>query len=111
MPGAPTGDAAALGYLREDTLLASCYLNGLRLAQQLGSEVVAFPAISTGVYGFPKERAAKIAFGHVFGHFAQRPAPELPQRVLFCCFSEDDADVYREVIDRRAEWMTNRRRV
>ncbi|MEM7627762.1 MAG: macro domain-containing protein [Planctomycetota bacterium] len=111
MPGAPVGEAAQLGYLHEDTLLASCYLQCLRLAVELGSRVVAFPAISTGVFRFPKERAAKIAFGHVFGHFAQRPAPELPHKVLFVCFNEEDAEVYRDVIQSRAEWMTNRRRV
>ncbi|MEM9418640.1 MAG: macro domain-containing protein [Planctomycetota bacterium] len=111
MPGAPLGEAAQLGYLHEDTLLASCYLNCLRLAVQHEAKVVAFPAISTGIYRFPKERAAKIAFGHVFGHFAARPAPEFPHKVLFVCFSEEDAAVYREVIQCRADWMTNRRRV
>ena len=111
MPGAPLGEAAQLGYLHEDTLLASCYLQCLKLAVEHGSRVVAFPAISTGVYRFPKERAAKIAFGHVFGHFAARPAPELPQRVLFVCFNDADAAVYRDVIQHRADWMTNRRRV
>lgn len=111
MPGAPLGDAAKLGYLYEDTLLASCYLNVLRLAVQHESKVVAFPAISTGVYRFPKERAAKIAFGHVFGHFASRPAPEFPRKVLFVCFNDEDAAVYREVIQNRADWMTNRSRV
>ncbi len=111
MPGAPLGEAAQLGYLREDTLLASCYHHVLRLAVQLGSQRVAIPAISTGVYRFPKVRAAKIALGHVFGHFAQRPAPELPRMVYFVCFNQADAQVYRDTLERRAEWMTNRRRV
>ena len=111
MPGAPLGEAASLGYLREDTLLASCYLQCLQLAQQRGVRGLAFPAISTGVYRFPKTRAAKIAFGHVFGHFAQRPAPDFPQKVLFVCFSDEDAAVYRGVIQTRADWMANRRRV
>ena len=109
MPGAPTGEAAQLGYLREDTLLASCYHHCLRLSQELGSRGLAFPAVSTGVYGFPKARAAKIALGHVFGHFAQRPAPTFPQRVVFCCFSQDDAQVYREALETRSQWMTKRR--
>ena len=111
VPGAPGDDTAKLGYTLEDTLLASCYLNCLRLAAGAEAEVVAFPGISTGVYRFPKERAAKIAFGHVFGYFAQRPAPAWPKRVVFCCFSEDDAAVYRRVIDGRSGWMTNRSRV
>ncbi|MEO1236337.1 MAG: macro domain-containing protein [Planctomycetota bacterium] len=111
MPGAPLGEAAKLGYTLEDTLLASCYHHSLRLAVELGSEAVGFPAISTGVYRFPKERAAKIAFGHVFGHFAARPTPTLPKRVVFVCFDEADAAVYRHVIETRAGWMANRRRV
>lgn len=111
MPGAPLGEAAQLGYLHEDTLLASCYLQCLRLAVAHGSRVVAFPAISTGVYNFPKTRAAKIAFAHVFGHFAGRPAPEHPDKVLFVCFNEQDAAVYRDVIQNRADWMTNRPRI
>lgn len=111
MPGAPLGEAAKLGYLYEDTLLASCYLNVLRLAVQHEAKTVAFPAISTGAYGFPKDRAAKIAFGHVFGHFASRPAPKFPGKVLFVCFNEEDAAVYRDVIQNRADWMTNRSRV
>ena len=110
MPGAPAGDAAALGYTHEDTLLASCYANCLRLAVQHGCRGVAFPAISTGVYRFPKPRAARIAFAHVFGHFASRPAPDLPERVVFCCFDPEDASIYNDAIARRAEWMTNRRR-
>ncbi|MEM1109656.1 MAG: macro domain-containing protein [Planctomycetota bacterium] len=111
MPGAPLGEAAKLGYLHEDTLLASCYLQCLRLGVEHGARVVAFPAISTGVFRFPKERAAKIAFGHVFGHFAARPAPTFPHKAIFVCFSDEDAVVYREVIQQRASWMTNRRRV
>ena len=109
MPGAPTGESAALGYLLEDTLLASCYHHCLEMARGLGSRGVAFPGISTGVYGFPKARAAKIALGHVFGFFTQRPAPQLPERVVFCCFSEGDALVYQEAIESRGRWMTKRR--
>ncbi|MEM6459502.1 MAG: macro domain-containing protein [Planctomycetota bacterium] len=111
MPGAPLGEDAKLGYLREDTLLASCYLNALRLAEQHGVAGLGFPAISTGVYGFPKPRAAKIAFGHVFGHYARRPAPAFPAKVWFVCFREEDAAVYRDAIQNRADWMTNRSRI
>ncbi len=110
VPGAPGDDTAKLGYTLEDTLLAACYTNCLKLAQQLGSGVVAFPAISTGVYGFPKPRAARIAIGHVLGHFQQRPAPELPRRVVFACFSDADADVYREALASRGQWMFGRSR-
>jgi O-acetyl-ADP-ribose deacetylase (regulator of RNase III) len=110
MPGAPLGDHAKLGYTLEDTLLASCYVQCLRLAEKHASGGVAFPAISTGVYRFPKPRAARIALGHVFGHYAQRPAPRFPHRVVFVCYAEADAQVYREALANRAEWMTNRPR-
>lgn len=110
VPGAPGDETAALGYTLEDTQLASCYASALRLAVEAGARRVGFPAISTGVHRFPKGRAARIAFGHVFGHFARRPAPELPERVLFVCFSEGDAAVYRETIETRAGWMLGRKR-
>ncbi len=96
-----------LGYRMEDNLLASCYAKCLTLCSELKVQRVAFPCISTGVYGFPIERAAKIAFGHVRG-WLERQA--LPEQVVFCCFSEADAAVYREVIETRDQWMYNRRR-
>ncbi len=110
VPGAPGDDTAKLGYTLEDTLLASCYTNVLKAAEQLESEAVAIPAVSTGVYGFPKPRAAKIALGHVLGHFQQRPAPAFPKRVVFVCFSDADAEVYRQAIDTRDAWMFTQRR-
>lgn len=102
---------ATLSNRLEDVLLASCYVHCLKQAAARGARVLAFPAISTGVYGFPKERAAKIAFGHVYGHFAARPAPTLPEKVIFCCFSEEDAAVYDQVIATRESWMFGRKRV
>ncbi|MEM8495090.1 MAG: macro domain-containing protein, partial [Planctomycetota bacterium] len=71
---------------------------------------VAFPAISTGVYGFPKPRAARIALGHVLGHFQQRPAPAYPEAAVFVCFNDEDAVVYREAIETRDAWMFTTRR-
>jgi len=75
---------------REDELLASCYRAALDLAaaQRLGS--LAFPAISTGVYGFPPNRAARVAVGTVSAELAA--APRGIGRVVFCCFSQDSAD-------------------
>lgn len=104
------GDAAnvKLGEIREDVLLASCYMRSLELAAELGCRTVAFPAISTGVYGFPKERAAKIAFSHVMGYLQHHA---LPEEVIFCCFSDDDAEIYRDVIATRNGWLYNRKRI
>ena len=100
-------DAAKLGDTREDVLLASCYQQCLDLAAKNAIRHLAFPAISTGVYHFPKPRAAKIALGHVLGHLGRNT---LPARVVFCCFADADAAVYRETIDTRDQWMFNRKR-
>jgi O-acetyl-ADP-ribose deacetylase (regulator of RNase III) len=95
-------EQAKLGDTREDNLLASCYQQCLSLAQQEQVSSVAFPAISTGIYGFPKQRAAKIALSHVLAFLKDH---DQPQQVTFCCFSEDDAQVYRDALARRYQWM------
>lgn len=81
-----------LGERREDIQLAQAYLACLELARQHQVATLAFPSISTGVYGFPKARAAKIAVGHVRGFLSRTP---LPGRVIFCCFSAEDAALYQ----------------
>ena len=87
VPGAPGDESAALGYTLEDTQLASCYATALRLAVEAGARGVGFPANQhRGRQASRVERAARIAFGHVFGHFARRPTPELPEKVTFCVF-------------------------
>ncbi len=101
-------DSLKLGYTHEDTLLASCYHQSLTLATEHGCRSVAFPNISTGVYHFPKLRAAKIAFGHVYGYLDKH---EMPERVVLCCFSNEDADIVRQAIETREDWMMNRRRM
>ena len=67
----------------EDALLASCYRESLALAEQHALASVAFPAISTGIYGFPLERATRIAVAEVRRHLDAHPQPE---RVIFVCF-------------------------
>ena len=106
MPGQPHADEK-LGYTHEDTLLASCYYQSLTLATEHGCQVIAFPAISTGAYHFPRDRAAKIAFGHVLGYLAKA---SLPQRVVFCVLTQEEADVYHQVIATREQWLYNRGR-
>ena len=78
----------------EDETLASCYRESLRVAASLGARSVAFPAISTGAYGFPLERATRIALAEVRAGLRRHPAIE---RVLFCCFSAGDLEVYRRL--------------
>jgi O-acetyl-ADP-ribose deacetylase (regulator of RNase III) len=77
----------------EPELLASCYRNSLALARQHGLASIAFPAISTGIYRFPREHAAAIAVREVRQHVAV-------EHVIFCCFDGATADLYRMVIGR-----------
>ena len=75
----------------EAELLGACYRNSLRLAAKNGCASIAFPAISTGVYRYPKREAAQIAVETV------RAWDEtLPERVVFCCFSAEDLAIYRQ---------------
>jgi O-acetyl-ADP-ribose deacetylase (regulator of RNase III) len=76
----------------EDRLLASCYSNALALAGAYSLISIAFPAISTGVYAFPQERAARIAVGTVVSELSA--APRGIARVVFCCFSEASAQYH-----------------
>jgi O-acetyl-ADP-ribose deacetylase (regulator of RNase III) len=76
----------------EPDLLRSCYTESLRLAERNRVQTIAFPGISTGVYGYPKEDACDVAVGAVGRWLA---AQDLPQTVTFCCFSASDAALYR----------------
>lgn len=80
----------------EDETLASCYRSCLALASEHGLESIAFPAISTGVYGFPLERAARIALREIREHLHRAERPSLVMCVLF---SKADHDRYREVLE------------
>lgn len=75
--------------------LCACYTNSLRLAAENGLQSIAFPCISTGVYRFPADEAAKIAVESVRA-FLETPCSI--QTVIFCCFSEADRARYEELI-------------
>ena len=77
----------------EEDLLASCYRTSLALAAEHGLASLAFPAISTGVYRFPPDRAARIAVGTVAADVAN--AARSIGRVVFCCFSPDSAEHHK----------------
>jgi O-acetyl-ADP-ribose deacetylase (regulator of RNase III) len=83
------------GACDEDALLASCYSKALDLAADHGLASIAFPAISTGIYAFPADRAARIAVGTVA---SQLVAPRSLKRVVFCCFSEPSARHHVDVV-------------
>lgn len=80
----------------EDALLASCYRNALRLAVEHEIRSIAFPAISTGIYRFPGDRAARIATREVAGFLAQHAELE---RVVFCCFDAATVAHYRQALE------------
>ena len=80
----------------EPEALRSCYRESLRLAEGAGLQSVAFPCISTGVYGYPKGEACEIAVAEVSGWMAARA---LPARVVFCCFDPEDARLYIRRLD------------
>ncbi|MDJ1157487.1 O-acetyl-ADP-ribose deacetylase [Chelatococcus sp. SYSU_G07232] len=78
------------GEADEDRLLASCYRKSLALAAAHGLSSIAFPAISTGVYGFPPERAAPLAVGTVVETLVEYPIG----RIVFCCFSDESTRLH-----------------
>lgn len=84
------------GEADEDNLLTSAYRSSLRLAVDHGVKSIAFPCISTGVYGFPKGRAAEIATGAI-GAFL-RTDSQL-KRIVICCFDEENYRIYKSILN------------
>jgi O-acetyl-ADP-ribose deacetylase (regulator of RNase III) len=78
----------------EEGLLASCYRVALDLAAADNLKSIAYPAISTGVYRFPPDLAARIAVGTVASEIAARPRGLV--QVIFCCFSPDSAEHHKD---------------
>ena len=89
--GGRTGEASAL---------SSCYARSLALAEEAGLASVAFPNISTGIYGYPKEEAAAVAFKAVVDAL---PKLRTVRRVLFVCFDRENYELYRRVYERMKE--------
>ena len=76
----------------EADLLNNCYANSLELALTKSCQHVAFPAISTGIYGYPIEAAAKIAIN------AMKNYENKFERIIACCFSENDVEIYKKLL-------------
>lgn len=79
----------------EAGLLASCYAGSIALAAQHACRSLAFPSISTGVYGYPAEDAARVAVAAVQ---AALPGAPMLDEVIFCCFSAADLEIYRRLL-------------
>jgi O-acetyl-ADP-ribose deacetylase (regulator of RNase III) len=81
----------------EESLLAACYRNALAAAVEVGARSVAFPSISTGIFGYPLERAAPVALREVRA-FLAGPRGDAIDRVAFVCFDAHTEETYRALI-------------
>ncbi len=79
----------------EPELLASCYRKSIELAATNGIKTLAFPSISTGIYGYPIELAAEVAVSTVRSAVQEF---ETIQEIVFCCFSSDDLQTYEQIL-------------
>lgn len=120
--GCVTGDAKATGAYRlpakhiihtvgpvwrggkanEEALLSSCYRRCIEVALNLGDRTIAFPAISTGVYGYPAKEAAKVAVSTVKEMLASIE-PERLRQVIFVCFDDRTYRIYSELLGTEAQ--------
>ena len=80
----------------EEQLLSNCYYNSLQLAHDHGLKTIAFPAISTGIFGYPKEEATAIAVKTVW-KFLEQSSSSFEQ-IIFCCFDEQMHTIYQEAL-------------
>jgi O-acetyl-ADP-ribose deacetylase (regulator of RNase III) len=83
------------GNANEDKLLTNAYHNSLKLAIEKNLLTIAFPNISTGVYGFPKERAAGLAIQTVNNFLT---STDSIQQVIFCCFDDENFSIYKSLL-------------
>jgi O-acetyl-ADP-ribose deacetylase (regulator of RNase III) len=83
------------GDMHEDDHLAACYRNALALSIQFGIKTIAFPAISTGAYGFPRHRAAEIAVREVATFLEKDRSIE---KVIFVCHDDENCMIYKELL-------------
>ena len=82
----------------EKELLVSCYRRSIEVAQANNIATLAFPSISTGIYGYPVERAAEVAVSTVAS-----AATDGIEEIIFCCFSEGDLEIYRHLIEQKGK--------
>lgn len=87
------------GGVGERQSLENCYRSCLAIARDRGFRDIAFPAIATGIYGFPRREAAEIAVTTVISHLARHESPEL---VIFVCFDPATLEAYRKALGKEA---------
>jgi O-acetyl-ADP-ribose deacetylase len=80
-------------------LLTNCYRNAFSLALEHHAQSIAFPSLGTGVYGIPIAHASRVATQAALAHLKEHDAP---QKIVFCCFSEGDAEHYRASLSARS---------
>lgn len=85
------------GLYNEAELLRSCYFESLRLALENGVKTIAFPCIATGVFGYPKDQACKVALDSCLEWLRKHP---LPMEINFCCFGSEDFEIYKSELAR-----------
>ena len=83
----------------ETEKLAGCYRRALELAAENGAQTVAFPCISTGIFGYPPEAAAQTAIGAVRQFLSEPGAAGALKEIVFCCFGGDDLKIYRRLLE------------
>lgn len=81
---------------RERDLLSNCYLNSLKLARSKSLKTIAFPCISTGIYGYPQEEAARIAVETVKGYIKENP--DAFEEIIFVTFMATDHKIYKDLV-------------
>ncbi len=86
----------------EDQYLFNCYKKSLLLATHHQIKSIAFPNISTGIYGYPKEQAAQIAIAAVKSH---QKSPRKLEDVIFCCFDEENYQIYNSLLEDTNVWL------
>lgn len=80
-------------------LLANCYKNCLNIAERLGATSIAFPNISTGIYHYPKEKAAGIALNTIRQYFEK--SNSIIETVIFICFDEENYKIYEKILNEK----------
>ncbi len=84
------------GKKRDAILLSNCYRNSLNLALECGCKSIAFPGISTGIYGYPINEAARVSFETVRAWANSHP--NVAMKIYFCCFKESEYQVYKKLM-------------